>query len=85
MVTIDGPSVVGAPVDLETADLGPIITPEVARGLRPDLDEPTRLTNGALHARYAEWITSRTWADQHPLNEYLTHEDRVGPLVDDRG
>jgi hypothetical protein len=58
---------------------------KVARGLRPDLDEPTRLTNGAFHARYAEWITSRTWADQHPLNEYLTHEDRVGPLVDDRG
>jgi hypothetical protein len=77
--------VVGAQVDLETGDLGPIITPEVARGLRPDLDDPTRLTNGALHPRYAEWISFRTWTDQHPLNEYLTHEDRVGPLVDDRG
>ena len=76
---------VGAQVDLETGDLGPIITPEVARGLRPDLDDPTRLTNGALHPRYAEWISFRTWTDQHPLNEYLTHEDRVGPLVDDRG
>jgi hypothetical protein len=77
--------VVGAQVDLDTADLGPIITPEVARGLRPDLDNATRLTNGALHPRYAEWISSRTWTDQHPLNEYLTREDRMGPLVDDRG
>ncbi len=84
-VTIDGPSAVGAQVDLEAADLGPIITSEVARGLRPDLDDPTRLTNGALHPRYAEWISSRTWTDQHPLNGYLTHEDRLGPLVDDRG
>ena len=84
-VRIDGPSAVGAQVDLEAADLGPIITSEMARGLRPDLDDPTRLTNGALHPRYAEWISSRTWTDQHPLNEYLTHEDRLGLLSDDGG
>ncbi len=57
----------------------------MARGLRPHLDDPTRLTNGALHPRYAEWIIARTWTNQHPLNEYLTHEDRLGILVDDRG
>jgi hypothetical protein len=84
-VTIDGPGTIGPGADLETADLGPIITPELARGLRPHLDDPTKLTNGALHPRYSEWINSRTWRDQHPLNEYLTHEDHLGPLVDDRG
>jgi hypothetical protein len=84
-VTIDGPGTVDAQVGLEAADLGPIITPEVARGLRPDLDDPTSLTNGTIHPRYAEGISSRTWTDQHPLNGYLTHEDRLGHLVDDRG
>jgi hypothetical protein len=80
MFTIDGPSADGARVDL-----GTVITGELARGLRPRLDDPTILTNGDFHPRYAEWISSRTWTDQHPLHEYLTHEDRLGPLVDDGG
>ena len=84
-ITIDGPGVVGAQVDFETASVGSIIAPERARGLRPRVDDPTRLTNGALHPRYAEWISSRTWTDQHPLNEYLMLEDRLDPLVDDCG
>jgi hypothetical protein len=84
-VTIDGSNTVGAHVDLDATDLGPTITAEVARGLRPGLDDPTRLTNGALNPHYAEWVGSRTWHDQHPLNEYLMHEDRRSLLVDDRG
>jgi hypothetical protein len=77
--------VVGARGDFKSASLGSIVAPELARGLRPRLDDPTRLTNGALHPRYIEWISARTWTDQHPLNEYLTHADRLSPLVDDRG
>jgi hypothetical protein len=83
--TVDGPEVIDLRADSEIAAVGPLITPEQALAVRPRLDDPTRLTNGNLHPRYAEWIVSRTWAEQHPLSEYLTKPKHVDLLTDERG
>lgn len=82
-ITVDGPEASDLRADAEIALLGPVITPEQALAFRSRLDDPTRLTNGHLHPRYAEWIISRTWAEQHPLSEYLTKH--VDLLIDERG
>lgn len=84
-ITVDGPTVVNPRADSDTGTLGPVITAEQAAALRPRLGDPTRLSNGNLHPRYAEWIVSRTWAEQHPLNDYLTKPKQLEPLTDQRG
>jgi hypothetical protein len=84
-ITVDGPEVVDVRADSEIASLGPVITPEQALALRPRLDDPTRLANDDLHPRYVEWIVSRTWAEQHPLSEYLTKPKQLDLLTDERG
>jgi hypothetical protein len=60
-------------------------TRDQALAVRPSLDDPTHLTNGHLHPRYVEWITRHSYAEQHPLSEFLCDQDRLNPITDDRG
>jgi len=84
-ITVDVAEVIDLRSDPEESSLGQVISSEQALALRPQLEDPTRLTNGALHPRYAEWTVSRSWAEQHPLREYLTQPKYLDRLTDDRG
>ena len=84
-ITMDVPEVIDLRSDPEGSSLGQVISSEQALALRPHLEDPTRLTNGALHPRYAEWIVSRSWAEQHPLSEYLIQPKYLDRVTDDRG
>ena len=84
-INVNGPEIVDLRADSDTGTLGPVVTAEQAAALRPRLDDPTRLSNENLHPRYAEWIVSRTWAEEHPLNDYLTKPKHLAPLTDQRG
>jgi len=84
-ISVNGPEIVDLRSDSDTGTLGPFITGQQALVLRPRLGDPTRLSNGNLHPRYAEWIVSRTWAEQHPLNDYLTKPKHLELLTDQRG
>jgi hypothetical protein len=35
--------------------------------------------------RYAEWIAAKSWAERHPLNQYLTTEVHLRAATDERG
>lgn len=84
-ISIDGPKVIDLRSDTEAAGLGPIPTPEQAAAVRPRLDDPIRLANGIFHPRYAEWMVTHSWAQQHPLSEYLCKEKHLRLLSDERG
>lgn len=85
MFSVDGPTVVDLRSVTEAAASGPITTPEQAAAVRPRLDDPTRLANGDFHPRYAQWIVTHSWAQQHPLSEYLSKESHLRLLCDERG
>lgn len=83
--SVDGPTVVDLRTATEAAALGPITTSEQAAAVRPRLDDPTRLANGDFHPRYAQWIMTHSWAQQHPLSDYLSKESHLRLLCDERG
>ena len=60
-------------------------TRDQALAVRPNLDDPTHLTNGHPHPRYIEWITRYSYAEQHPLSEFLYERERLHPITDDGG
>lgn len=82
-ITMAGPEV----IDLRTnsEELGTVITPEQALAFRPQLDDPTRLTSGELHPRYAEWMYSHSWAELHPLSAYLYQDKHLQRVSDEQG
>lgn len=82
--SVDGPTVVDLRTSTEAAAPAPITTPEQAAAVRPRLDDPTRLANGDLHPRYARWIVTHSWAQQHPLSEYLSKESHLLAIIESR-
>lgn len=84
-ITVYVAEVIELRFDSEESSLGQVMSSEQALALRPQLEDPTRLTNGAPHPRYVEWIVSRSWAEQHPLSEYLTQPKYLDRVTDDRG
>ncbi len=82
-ITMAGPEV----IDPRTngGELGTVITSEQALAFRPQLDDPTRLTSGELHPRYAEWMGSHSWAELHPLGAYLYRDKHLQRVSDERG
>lgn len=55
------------------------------RAVRPRADDPTRLEGGAFHPRYIQWLCRHTWAERHPLHEFLNEAGRLDRVVDEQG
>lgn len=84
-ITINGPEANDVDSEADGSGLGEIPTAEEALAIRPRLDDPTTLTNGNVHPRYVEWMTKYTWSERHPLNEYLSSQEHLRLLTDERG